>query len=244
MGESTASALQAFFIVFASWALGRELAPDHNPAAFVGTALAFASLWWWPAPSLLLLLTALALSRVVNRSTGLTARLGDSLIVTALVIWTMVSLESPLCGVVGALAFMLDARLADPHRRQWSFAAVCLTATGAQVWLTGTTGISASISVTLLAGAPYLIVGGTLVAFLLLSLGQGSVSSLGDVGGRALDPSRVRGGMLVVWLLVLQMGLQGLEAIETTMPVVAAMAGVVLAGWAGRFAKSPGMSSS
>ena len=87
VGEATVAALQAFLIVFACWALGRELAPDDNAAAFVGTTLAFVSLWWWPSPSLLLLFTALALSRIVNRSTGLTARLSDSSMVTALVIW-------------------------------------------------------------------------------------------------------------------------------------------------------------
>ena len=107
-GASATGALVAFFVVFACWALGRELAPDDNSAAFVGAVLAFIALWWWPSPSLLLLFTALALSRIVNRTTGLTARLVDSVIVTALVIWTMVSLQNPLAGVAAALAFVLD----------------------------------------------------------------------------------------------------------------------------------------
>ncbi len=240
MGESTAAALQAFLIAFASWALGRELAPDDNSAGFVGTALAFVSLWWWPAPSLLLLFTALALARVVNRSTGLTARLGDCLIVTALVIWTMVSLQNPLVGVVAALAFILDARLADPNRRQWWLAGICLTAVVIQVWLTG----SASLALTLLAEPPHVMAAVTLAAFLVVSLRLRSVSSLGDVGGLALTPARVRGGMLVVWLLALQMGVRGPDAIEATMPLLAAMAGVILAGLAGRFATHPGGPSS
>ena len=48
------------------------MAPDDDSAAFVGAALAFITVWWWPSPSLLLLFTALALSRIVNRTTGLT----------------------------------------------------------------------------------------------------------------------------------------------------------------------------
>ncbi len=237
MGESTAGALQAFLIVFACWALGRELAPDDNPAAFVGTALAFVSLWWWPSPSLLLLFTALALSRIVNRSTGLTARLSDSLIVTALVIWTMVNLRAPLAGMVAALAFLLDARLADPNRRQWPFAAICLAAAVTQVWLTGSTSLAVtSLSVTTLAGPPYVIAAVTLFAFFVFGASLRNVSSLGDVGGLALNPSRVRGGMLVVWLLALQAGLQGPSVLETTIPLVAVMAGVVLAGLVSRFA--------
>ena len=207
------------------------MAPDDNSAAFVGTALAFIGLWWWPSPSLLLLFTALSLSRIVNRSTGLTARPSDSVIVTALVIWTMVSLQNPLLGVVAALVFSLDARLEEPNRRQWLFAAACLTAVGVQMWLIG----SDSLAATVLPEPQSVIAAVTLLTFLALSLSLRSVSSRGDIGGPVLNASRVRGGMLVVWLLALQTGLQGPGAIEALMPVLAAMAGVVLAALAGRF---------
>ena len=235
LGESTAGALEALVIVFACWALGRELVPDDNAAAFVGTALAFVFLWWWPSPSLLLLFTALALSRIVNRSTGLTARAGDSVIVTALVIWTMVSLQNPLAGVAAALALVLDSRLADPNRRQWLFAAACLAAVVIHVWLIG----SANLEVMFQLGPRYVITAVTLLAFFVLSLSLSSVSSVGDIGGRALNPARVRGGMLVVWLLSLETGLQGPGAIQAAMPMVAVMAGVVLTRLAGRF-RPPG----
>ena len=230
-GASAKGALEAFLMVFACWALGREMAPDDNSAAFVGTVLAFIALWWWPSPSLLSLFTALALSRIVNRSTGLPARLGDSVIVTALVIWTMISLQNPLAGVAAALAFLLDAHMADPNRRQWLFAAVCLTAVVGQVWLIG----SDNLEVTFLPKPQSVIAAVTLVAFLVLSLSLRSVSSRGDVGGLALNPSRVRGGMLVVWLLALLTGLLAPGVIEIVMPVLAVMAGVVIAGLAGRF---------
>ena len=230
-GPDATGPVVAFLVVFGGWALGRELAPDDNPAAFVGAALAFIGLWWWPSPSLLLLFTALSLSRIVNRSTGLTARPSDSVIVTALVIWTMVSLQNPLLGVVAALVFSLDARLEEPNRRQWLFAAACLTAVGVQVWLIG----SDSLAVTVLPEPRSVIAAVTLLAFLALSLRLRTVSSKGDVGGLVLNASRVRGGMLVVWLLALQTGLQGPGAIEALMPVLAAMAGVVLAALAGRF---------
>ena len=85
----------------------------------------------------------------------------------------------------------------------------------------------------------YVIVAITLLAFLVFSLSLRSVSSRGDVGGLVLSPSRVRGGMLVVWLLAVQTGLQGPGALESVMPVLAVMAGVVLAGLAGRFAIHP-----
>ena len=230
-GSGATGPVVAFLVVFGCWALGRELAPDDNPAAFVGTVLAFVGLWWWPSPSLLLLFTALSLSRIVNRSTGLTARPSDSVIVSGLVIWTMVSLQDPLLGVVAALAFSLDARLAKPNPRQWLFAAACLAATVAQVGSIGTD----RLAVTFLPEPQYVIAAITLLAFLALSLSLRSVSSKGDIGGLVLNISRVRGGMLVVWLLALQAGLQGPGAIEAVMPVLAAMAGIVLAALVGRF---------
>ena len=230
--DAESPALVALVIVFACWALGRELAPDDNPAAFVGSALGFVFLWWWPSPSLLLLFTALALSRIVNRSTGLTARPSDSVIVAALAIWTMVSTQNPLVGVVAALAFVLDACLAGPNRRQWLFAAVCLAAVGTQAWSAENSNLEVRVP-----WALYVITAATLLTFLVLLLSRRSVSSLGDIGGLALNLGRVRSGMLVVWLLVLQAGLRGPDVIEITMPIVATMAGVVLASpvrWFGR----------
>ena len=87
---------------------------------------------------------------------------------------------------------------------------------------------------TFLPNPQYVIAAVTLLAFLVPTRSLRSVSSRGDVGGLALNPSRVRGGMLVVWLLALQAGLQGPGAIEMVMPLLAVMAGVVLAGLAGR----------
>jgi chromate transport protein ChrA len=229
-GASARSALVAFLVVFACWALGREMAPDDNPAAFVGAVLAFVSLWCWPSPSLLLLFTALVLARIVNRSTGLTARLGDSVIVTALVIWTMVDLQNPFAGVAGALAFLLDARLAEPNQRQWPFASVCLAAVIIHVLLTG----SDNLGATWLPEPQYVIAGVTLLAFLVYALSLRTVSSLGDVGGLVLNVGRVRGGMLVVWLLTLQASLQAPDAVQIVVPLLAVMAGVVLAGTANR----------
>ncbi len=233
--ESSTGALVASLTVFGCWALGRELAPDDDPAAFIGVALSLTAWWWWPSPSLLLLFVAVALARVVNRSTGLTARLGDSMIVTALVIWAMVSLQRPLVGLVAALAFVLDAHMADPNRRQWLFAILCVASVVVQTSFVE----SPKLALTFRMSPQYVIAAVTLVAFLAVSFGLRGVSSLGDIGGLALDPARIRGGMLVVWLLALQTGLQSPSALEAAMPVLAAMAGVVLGSLASRARHDP-----
>lgn len=223
-GGSVARALSALMLVFASWALGRELAPDDNSAAFFGTALAVIGWQWLPSPALLPLFTALALSRVVNRSTGLTARSSDSAIVTALVIWTMVDLQNPLLGVSAAVAFVLDARLANPKPGQRLFAVLCLAAVGIQTWVIGTESLAVRFPLT----PQYIAAAITLLSFLVVALRLRTVTSLGDIGGEALDPARVRGGMLVVLLLVLASVLVGQGGLEKALPVLAAMAGVVL----------------
>jgi hypothetical protein len=224
--EGATSALAAFFLVFACWALGRELAPDDDPAAFIGTGLAAIAWWWWPSPGLLLVFGALAVSRLVNRSTGLTARLSDSVIVAALIVWIMIGLHHPLAGLVGAFVFVLDARLADPNPRQWLFAAFCLAALGVQAALTG----PVTLSVPWPPSPSHIVAAAVLLAFPLVSSGVRSVSSVGDVGGLPLNSGRVRGGMFVVWLLALQATLEGPDKLEIVMPILAVMAGVVIGG--------------
>ena len=230
LGGSVARALSAFMLVFACWALGRELAPDDNSAAFIGTALAVIGWQWWSSPSLLLLFNALAVSRVVNRSTGLAARRSDSVIVTALAIWTMIDLRNPLLGLAAATAFVLDALLADPKPRQWLFAVSCLMTVGLQTWVMDKENLASTFSLSL----QYVATTVTLVAFLARALSLRTVSSLGDIGGRALDPSRVRGGMLVVWMLALATILLGPSGLEMALPLLAVMAGVVLASAIGK----------
>ena len=132
-GDATdiaSAGLTAVGAVFGTWALGRELAPDYNAAAFVGMALAFAMVLVVETPSLLLVFLTLFLVRIVNRTVGLPARLSDSAVVLLLVAWAVYSLENPLLGVLGAVAFGFDAVLRDPRKRQIGFAAASLALAG------------------------------------------------------------------------------------------------------------------
>ena len=56
---------------FGGWALARELAPDHNPAAFVSMGLAYATWILLDHTSVMLLLLAVMLVRLINRSVGI-----------------------------------------------------------------------------------------------------------------------------------------------------------------------------
>lgn len=185
---------------FGCWALGRELLPDDHAAAFVSMVLGVLTCLITESPGLLILFATLGLVRIVNRSSGLFARGTDSALVTALVIWTVYDTESPWFAAVGALAFVLDAILKRPLKRQIVYALVCLGAMVVYVvdhdvpWF----------SLTAPNRLPGWICVFVLVLFSLNLLLLRKVHSRGDVGGNRLEPERVKGGMAVALLATLQ----------------------------------------
>jgi hypothetical protein len=206
-------------VALGSWALARELAPDDNRAAFLSLALAYATLLWVGSPSLLLLFTALFFVRMINRSTGLPARLGDSIAVTGLTLWTMHATRSPLLAVVAALAFAFDAGLSRPLRRQWFFAVLCLD--GAAIW-TFVVGRGLDELVRLDPGASYWPAA-VAVVYGIAYFRTRAVTSLGDVGGERLSRARVRAGMAIGLLVPAVSG-----PVELSSAVWATLAGVGL----------------
>jgi hypothetical protein len=207
--------------VFGAWALARELVPDDNPAAFVSMAFGFAALPLVVPSSLLVLFTTMFLVRIVNRTTGLPARITDSLVVTLLVFVVIYLTKSPLCGLVAALAFACDAVLRESLPRQWMFAALCLSGVGALLLLDVAMGAPRFPNV----GTALLIVAisATYLATLLLTR---SLQSRGDVTGDCLSVPRVRAGMLVALLVALQALAVGESGLAHASAVWATLAGV------------------
>lgn len=194
------AALGGLLVVFGCWALARELSPDDNRGAFIAMALAFAAFLLLDDASILLPFVALFLVRIVNRSTGLKAKVADSVLVLLLSLWAMYSLHSPLLGLVAALAFVSDALLRDGLPRQWVFAGLSAAAAGFALALDPLSGIRLQhLSPELL-----LVVTILSVLWLLHIVLTRSVVSVGDVGGEPLSVGRVRMGMLVGWLVALQ----------------------------------------
>jgi len=207
-------------IVFASWALARELDPDDNPAAFIAMAVAVYAAMTVDSPGILIVFTTLGLARIVNRSTGLPARISDSIVVLLLTFWVIYGTQSPLFGVVAALAFILDGTLRNPLRHQWIFGLVCLG--GAIVYMVDHDIGSGLISVpdSLFEWLSYLF----LLIFALNTLLLKKVYSSVDVGTEKLDLSRVRGGMAVG----LMAALQGISRPEGVVVIVAVIAGICI----------------
>ena len=217
------SAMTAF-AAFGAWAMGRELAPDDQAAAFVAMFMAvIVMLVLGPGTynyGLLILFATLGLVRQVNRTTGLEARLSDSLVLLALSLWIIYSDVNPLFGLVAAVSFFMDGYLSKPLRRQWVFA---LFSAGAFVVYLVDHDLDQglySMPETLSQWTVALIA----VVFALNLLSGRQYSSVSDVGRKQLDAARIRGGMLVALLAVIQ----GLPDVREVGLLTAGLAGVCL----------------
>ncbi len=227
--ESTAAdvlvyTLSTVLAGFGSWALGRELAPDDQAAAFVAMFLAvIMMLFAGPEASsygLLVLFMTLGLARQVNRTTGLEARVSDSLLLTILLALGIYSTANPLIGIAGFVSFALDGYLSKPLRRQWMFAFISIVVMVVYMVDHESATQIYTLPESLGQWVAALI---ALVFALSLALGTG-INSLGDVGRKKLDAARVRAGMLVALVVIMT----GIPDIMQVGLVTATAAGVCL----------------
>ncbi|UCC81900.1 MAG: hypothetical protein JSW46_12925 [Gemmatimonadota bacterium] len=226
LADVAIAGLVGIAVAVGSWALARELAPDDDAAAFVAMALAYATYLAVGSPSILLLFTCLLVVRVVNRTSGLAARISDSLVVLVLTLATMYATRSPLLGAVGALAFAFDAELREPLRRQWVFAALCLAGAGVYAAWFGT-GIDDLATPT---GVTAWLVAAISLLYAVSYFRTRRVAAVGDVSGEALATSRVRAGMFIALLVAAQALTSGPNGTVDSSAVWAMMAGVGIAG--------------
>jgi hypothetical protein len=218
--------------VLGAWALGRELAPDDQRAAFVALALGFATLLGVPGPSLVLLFATLMLTRVVNRTVGLPPTTLDGVAVLGLSGWAVADTGSPAVGIVAALAFGLDAWLPDGRRAQWGFAALCLVMVAALAG--GGAGQAPVVSRPIVVDVPaaWILMGAGVVAALVLhrSLTTGALRSTCDATGEPLSVVRVRWGIAVALLIGTQGLFLGEGGARSSALIWACLAGVGLSG--------------
>ncbi len=214
------SAIVFALAVFGTWALARELLPDDQVAAFVSMALGFLACIAYMSPGLLLLFTTLGLVRVLNRSTGLQARISDSVVVTLLVIWAVYASHCPWFGAVAALAFFLDGVLKKPLKRQWLFSVICFGSMVVYIVDHDVIWWPVFVPDSLLEWLAVL----ALLLFSMNLLLLKKVHSKGDTGHERLDLGRVKAGMAIGLLA----GLQGLDSMPQVILPVASIAGLCI----------------
>jgi hypothetical protein len=217
------SGVTAGFSVFLTWALSREIDPDHQLSAFVGLGLVLPGLWFLGSPNLLVIFSLLILARIINRSTGQPAKFLDSLLILGL--GTLLSFSGyPVYGILIAVALFLDSRLPNPNRRHLYFSVLMA-------------GITLILAFSSELGFPNISIAGNElvllsiigVLYLPLIISSRKSESMCDFTNEYITPVRIQTAQvflflsgMIVWLL------QGTSGLVSTFPLWCAIVGVSL----------------
>ncbi|MCA9714480.1 MAG: hypothetical protein H6713_06530 [Myxococcales bacterium] len=186
-----------------TWALGRELSPDHKPTALLAVALIIPLVARGQLLDLHAVAVALLLTRVVNRSVGPPAKLGDLVFVQALVLLLVVPRMCWPVALVAALAFWWDSVLLDRNPRARVFSAMAIAA--GMIVLSIELGphpeqldaCSGEMTPLLIAAALIAALFGAVTAW------QPAPASKCDIVDWSLSRARVQAGMLTTLLLAI-----------------------------------------
>lgn len=202
--------------VFLTWALGREVDPDHPISAFLAVALVSTAVFVYELPSVVLALWLLMALRIVNHTTGLPPSLPDSLAFLLLsgyaVTWSVAA--AAIC----ASAFVLNAWLGGRSVRNLALAAaglaLALLPWSDTTWLPALDALVAAVAIGVVVGA--------------VILRYRVVSSRGDSTGTPLDSRRVRAaqGLALMTVLAAACAL-GMRGFVDLSPLVSALIAAV-----------------
>lgn len=193
--------LGAGVTIFITWALTREIDPDNNLPAFIASFLMIVAIFFFYPPDFLALIWFLLISRVINRTTGLHARISDGIIITMLSIWLTYK-GFWIYAAVGGVAFMLDSSLPDRNKRQWIFATLHLAILFI-VWILGDqlTGLD-------LPGRNRVWLFSILAVFYIpVIITSTKIRSITDNTGEPLYPIRIKATQITAAILALEVSI-------------------------------------
>jgi len=221
--ESALAGIGVGLVVFLTWALGRELDPDHDLSAFVGAGLVLIAFLLPDMPSLVLILWLLLVLRIVNRSVGLPAKPLDSLGVLGLGAWLAWQGYWQV-GLMTAVAFLLDGLLSQPLRYHLFVSGLAFVTTVAITIFHGEMAMESGPTMPLVI-ASVVLVG----LFTIVIATTRKVEAVGDATGKVLNPRRVQAAQVLALLTGLLFAWwAGASGVVTVLPLWAAMIGVSL----------------
>ena len=221
--ESVLWGISAGFLPFLTWALGRELDPDHDLSAFVGAGLVLLAFLLSATPSLLVIFWLLVVLRIVNRSVGLPAKPWDSLGVLGLGAW-LTWQGYWMAGFITAVAFLLDGLLSPPLRYHLFASGLSLVTTVVLAVVYGDMNMENGFTLPV-------VLASVLVAalFPVVILTTRQVEAVGDATGKVLNARRVQAAQVLALLtFLLFVWWFGASGLVTLLPLGAAMIGVSL----------------
>lgn len=108
--------VQAAFVIFLTWALGREVDPDINSTAMLSLAVALAAFYFFGTFNWLLLIAWLMLMRIGSHICGQSVKLMDAVLVIGLATY-LVWRGDYIIGFALTVVFFADYRLRPAHDR-------------------------------------------------------------------------------------------------------------------------------
>ena len=205
-GTDLLSAFGAAFVfavgIFLTWALGREIDPEHELAAFAGLLLFIPGYLVLGASDLIMLLTILLLVRMLNQTTGLQPKFLDLLAIIALGSVLLVR-GAWIFGFFCTAAFILEAWLGESRNRY-------LVLSGLMAFLTLTSILifkPTSPSIETTPAQLVFVISATLL-FIPLVLHTRKINVICDYQPERLKPVRVQAGQvfaissaILVWII-------------------------------------------
>lgn len=225
IGDAAFVAIEAAFVSFLAWALGRELDPDTNQSAFVGMALALVAIAFGYNTSILNIAAVLFAVRIVNRTVGNPLKPVD------LIMMGLFGIGLAVMGAPWWTCFLLAAALTidtvfDRTQGNNLLAAGVVFIAGLYAMMS--TGAPHPGNVMLIDNAWLVaaaVVGGL---FLLMTFTTPEPQSCCDVRlEEKLQKRRVQAGMLIALAGGIACLFGGPAQLHATLPVWAAMAGVI-----------------
>ena len=225
--QSILLGLSAGASVFVAWGIAREIDPDNDYSAFVGAGLALIGGLAFRFPegwSLIAMYALMQTLRVLNRSTGLSPTVGDSILIligTAVVSYFF----HPIVAFVIALALLLDTRLPNGESRHLLFAGLAFVVGLVIVVIQQLVFNLALPQDTVLL----LVVLLTSAGFLAVIAMTRSMESTGDMSDETLSARRVQAGQSIALLFaILVMLFSGNWGVIELFPLWSAMLGIVV----------------
>lgn len=221
--ESVLWGIGAGFVPFLTWALGRELDPDHDLSAFVGAGLVLITFLLPDMPSLVLILWLLLVLRIVNRTVGLPAKPWDSLGVLGLGAW-LAWQGYWLIGLMTAVAFLLDGLLSQPLRYHLFVSGLVFVITVAIVIFRGEMAMESGPTIPVVISSVVMV-----GLFTIVIATARKVEAVVDATGEVLNSRRVQAAQVLALLTGLLFAWwAGASGMMAMLPLWAAMVGVSL----------------
>jgi hypothetical protein len=210
--------------VFFCWALGRELDPEHDYAAFIGIVFLFLPFFTVDGVHLFIILWLLFSLRMINRTTGKPA--GKMDLVMYLIITSLFSiLFYPIIAILAALVFLFDFRYAEQKKFNLLFSFIFII-----VFLFSALFGYGELSNHIILSIDQMVFSGiSILLMVAVILTTTNLTTLCDTGDKKLLPRQVQAGQIHAVLTVLGfLGLYGADGFHIIYITLASFLGIAL----------------